>query len=64
VDEMADALVRLAADASLRERLGSEGRRRFTEVFRHEHMTAQLRQLYQRLLQNRGAPRQRPDSFT
>ncbi len=50
VTELAEALVRLAGDASLRERLGSEGRRRFTDVFRHERMTAQIRALYQRLL--------------
>lgn len=50
VDQLAAALVRLAADAPLREGLGAEGRRRFTDVFRHQHMTAQLRDLYQRLL--------------
>jgi len=44
------ALCRLAADPELRRRLGSEGRRRVTDVFRHERMTAQLRDLYQRLL--------------
>jgi len=48
--EMADALIRLASDPALRERLGAEGRRRFTDVFRHERMTAQLRSLYERLL--------------
>jgi len=45
-----EALARLAADPGLRRRLGMEGRRRFTELFRHERMTAQLRDLYQRLL--------------
>ena len=50
VDEMAEALVRLASDPGLRERLGSEGRRRFTDVFRHERMAAQVRGLYERLL--------------
>lgn len=44
------ALDRLVGDPALRQRLGAEGRRRFAEVFRHEHMTAQLRSLYQRLL--------------
>ncbi len=44
------ALDRLVGDPALRDRLGAEGRRRFAEVFRHEHMTAQLRSLYQRLL--------------
>jgi glycosyltransferase involved in cell wall biosynthesis len=50
VAEMADALVHLAADPALRRRLGAEGRRRFTETFRHERMTTQLRALYERLL--------------
>ena len=40
----------LAADPALRDRLGQEGRRRFTDVFRHERITAQLRQLYQDVL--------------
>jgi glycosyltransferase involved in cell wall biosynthesis len=44
------AIIELAADPALRERLGAEGRRRFTDVFRHERMTAQLRDLYQRLV--------------
>jgi len=46
VDAMAESLERLAADVALRQRLGSEGRRRFTEPFRHEQMTARLRDLY------------------
>lgn len=50
VAEMADALIRLAADPALRDRLGSEGRRRFTDTFRHERMTEQIRALYERLL--------------
>jgi len=50
VQQMAAALSRLAKDAALRERLGSEGRRRFTDQFRHETMTAKLRDLYSELL--------------
>jgi glycosyltransferase involved in cell wall biosynthesis len=50
VDELSTALVRLAADPALRARLGAEGRRRFTEQFRHEHMSRQLRDLYERVL--------------
>ena len=45
---LADALGRLAGDSALRTRLGAEGRRRFTDRFRHERMTAQLRALYAR----------------
>ena len=50
VAEMADALIHLAADPALRQRLGAEGRRRFTDTFRHERMTTELRALYERLL--------------
>lgn len=46
VDLLADALTRLALDPQLRCQWGQEGRRRFTEPFRHETMTARLRQLY------------------
>jgi len=47
---LAAAIESLAGDPALRDRLGSEGRAHFTEQFRHEHMTSQLRALYQRLL--------------
>lgn len=50
VGPLAEAILRLAADPDLRDRLGAEGRRRFAEPFRHEHMTARLRELYGRLL--------------
>jgi len=50
VAEMADAIIRLAADPTLRTRLGNEGCRRFTNTFRHERMTERIRALYERLL--------------
>ncbi|MGH7138517.1 MAG: glycosyltransferase, partial [Pirellulales bacterium] len=50
VDGLAKAIDELAADAALRDRLGAEGRRRFAEVFRHEHMTQRTRVLYEQLL--------------
>lgn len=50
IEPLAEALLRLAGDAALRERLGQAGRERFTEQFRHEHMTQQLRGLYEQLL--------------
>jgi glycosyltransferase involved in cell wall biosynthesis len=59
VNELAEAIVRLAADPALRKRLGAEGRQRFTERFRHEHMTAELRSLYARLLFSRGSGQSR-----
>ncbi|HEX3725215.1 MAG TPA: glycosyltransferase family 4 protein [Pirellulales bacterium] len=54
VDELAAGLCRLAADASLRERLGSRGRELFTDRFRHERMTRDLRTLYERILSDKG----------
>ncbi|MBX7071742.1 MAG: glycosyltransferase family 4 protein [Pirellulales bacterium] len=50
VPGMARALLELAADPKLRERLGSEGRRRFADLFRHERMTEETRAIYERLL--------------
>lgn len=54
IDPLADALIELAGDEALRRRLGEEGRRRFTEQFRHEAMTRQLREIYQRVLAGRS----------
>ena len=50
IEELASKLKWLAADPAMRARFGQEGRRRFTDVFRHERMTAQLRALYQNVL--------------
>ncbi len=50
VGPLSQALIELAADPELRKRLGAEGRRRFTDRFRHEHMTAETRTLYERVL--------------
>jgi glycosyltransferase involved in cell wall biosynthesis len=47
---LAEALSLLAEDPAIREELGAEGRRRCTDRFRHEMMTAQIRALYERLL--------------
>ena len=49
VEPLADALVTLADSRELRQRLGHAGRERCTDQFRHETMTRQLRELYQRL---------------
>ncbi|HWB09723.1 MAG TPA: glycosyltransferase family 4 protein [Pirellulales bacterium] len=48
------ALDELVADPALRDRLGAEGRRRFAEVFRHQHMTERTRELYEKLLAASG----------
>ena len=49
---LADAICELAESAELRDRLGTNGRERFTEIFRHQTMTAQIREVYQRVLAN------------
>lgn len=50
VSPLTDALIRLAADSELRHRLGSEGRQRFTQQFRHEFMTERIREVYEKVL--------------
>jgi len=50
VAPLAEAMNELIADPALRARLGQEGRRRFTDQFRHEKMTREIRALYERLL--------------
>jgi len=51
VEGLAASIMRLAGDPELRARLGEEGRRRFVEPFRHQHMTARLRELYRAVLE-------------
>ena len=53
IDPMCEAMIQLASDAELRERMGKEGQRRFTEQFRHQHMTAEIRRVYGELLSRR-----------
>jgi glycosyltransferase involved in cell wall biosynthesis len=48
------AILRLASDPALREAMGREGRRRFTDQFRHETMIDRLRSLYECLLRPSG----------
>ena len=50
---LADAICELAESAALRNRLGMNGRERFTEIFRHQTMTARIREVYQRVLTDR-----------
>lgn len=47
---LAEAVIRLASDPGLRHQLGEEGRRRFTDQFRHEFMTERIREVYQSVL--------------
>ncbi len=50
VDELAEALSILVADASLRQTFGRAGRERFTEQFRHQTMTRRIREVYAEVL--------------
>ncbi len=54
VTELRDAILELASDAALRNRLGEIGRSRFSNVFRHETMTARIREVYQEVLKGEG----------
>lgn len=50
IDELAHAIAKLASDPDLRTRMGHTGRDRFAPVFRHEYMTEQIRNVYDRVL--------------
>ena len=50
LDGLRNAMLRLAADADLRARLGQEGRRRCAQPFRQEVMVDQIRAVYEKLL--------------
>ncbi|MGI8978021.1 MAG: glycosyltransferase family 4 protein [Pirellulaceae bacterium] len=52
INALAAALTQLAGDASLRHQLGSTGRSRFADQFRHETMTRRVREVYERVLGN------------
>ncbi len=50
VEPLVDAILKLAADKELRVKLGQGGQNRFTDQFRHQHMTSRIRSLYCKLL--------------
>jgi glycosyltransferase involved in cell wall biosynthesis len=54
IDELSEALCQLANDAELRHRLGAAGRDRWTEQFRHQSMTRQIRDVYADVLKQRA----------
>jgi len=56
IEQLSAAMLRLAQDSELRRRLGNNGRHRFTEQFRHENMTARIRNVYQMVLDRRNKP--------
>ena len=49
-EELSDALCELVNDPQLRQRLGKTGRDRFTDRFRHQTMTKQIREVYAEVL--------------
>lgn len=53
---LSQAISTLVGDAELRERLGGAGQQRFTEQFRHQSMTRQIRSLYQKVLADQTSP--------
>jgi glycosyltransferase involved in cell wall biosynthesis len=46
--QLAESMVELAQSPAKRDALGREGRRRFTDRFRHQSMTREIRELYSR----------------
>jgi glycosyltransferase involved in cell wall biosynthesis len=50
LDGLSQAILTLANDAQLRDRMGQDGRSRFAHQFRAETMTDTLRSLYESLL--------------
>jgi glycosyltransferase involved in cell wall biosynthesis len=57
---LTSAISKLVADADLRCQLGSTGRGRFTNQFRHQTMTRQIRALYERVLAEQGGDGNKP----
>ena len=55
---LADALIRMAVDGRLRRECGQNGRERFTDQFRHQTMTRQIRALYEEILDSGHRRRQ------
>lgn len=54
IDQLTDAILKLVNNQSLRRQLGENGRRRFTDLFRHQTMTSQIREVYQEVLEGRA----------
>lgn len=50
VAELEAAILELAGNPELRQRLGEAGRRRFVDVYRHENMTSRIRDVYKAVL--------------
>lgn len=50
VDELSDAMVKIAQQPEMRDKMGQGGAIKFTDQFRHEYMTERIRGLYQRFV--------------
>jgi len=55
IEPLATAIIRLASSPEQQAKFGAEGRRRFTEQFRHQTMTARIRRVYFEVLARRSA---------
>lgn len=51
IEPLVEAICELAGNPALREKLGQTGRELFAEQFRHQVMTARIREIYQQVLQ-------------
>ena len=54
VNELSEALNTLAGNAGLRDQFGQTGRQRFTNQFRHQEMTRQIREVYASILKHQA----------
>lgn len=54
IEELQSAVLRLALDPSLRQELGQFGQSRCSKMFDHGNMTREIRELYQRVLEQTG----------
>lgn len=54
--ELSEAMICLADNPSLRAAMGNNGRKRFADQFRHETMTARIREVYEMVLRQRQQP--------
>ena len=55
IPELSAALCQLASDPQMRNRLGKTGRLRFTDQFRHQTMTKQIRDVYAEVLNKKSS---------
>lgn len=54
IEPLADSISSLIADPRLRERMGRTGQLRFTDLFKYQTMTQQVREIYAKVLRGAG----------